>query len=130
MSQPPPPPVPTALELVTFVQNFKDQNGPQGGQENKFWLVSNTKLNVHTVKAPTDPNGVICLITMFPSSLRMVLILSKVVHVLQICANMSKSGKVIYICTSESDMLYWVLINSSQVIEDLIIKETADTAEI
>ena len=77
-----------------------------------------------------DPNGVICLITMFPSSLRMVLVLPKVVHVLQICANMSKSGKVIYICISESDILYWALINSSQVIEDLIIKETADTAEI
>ena len=60
----------------------------------------------------------------------MVLILSKIVHVLQICANMSKSGKVIYVCTSESDMLYWALINSLQVIEDLIIKETADTAEI
>ena len=67
---------------------------------------------------------------MFPSTLRMVLMLSKVVHVLQICVNMSKSVKVIHICTSENDMFYWALINSSQVFEDLIIKETTYTAEI
>ena len=67
---------------------------------------------------------------MFPSTLRMVLILSKVVHVLQICVNMSKSVKVIHICTSENDMFYWALINSSQVFEDLIIKKTTYTAEI
>ena len=35
----------------------------------------------------------------------------------------SKSVKVIYICTTENDMFYWVLINSSQDIEDLIIEK-------
>ena len=52
---------------------------------------------------------------------------------LQISANMSKKSKsikVIYICTSENDMFYWALINSSQDFENLIIKNIADTAEI
>ena len=56
--------------------------------------------------------------------------LSKVVHVLQIWANMSKSVKVMYICAWENDVFYWALINSSPDIEELIIKKTADTAEI
>ena len=68
-------------------------------------------------------NGVICLVSMFPSSV-MVLKLSKQVHFLQICTDLSqrtKSVKAIYIYGSESsyyslsenDMVYRGLIHRS-----------------
>ena len=51
-----------------------------------------------------EKNGVICLVSMFPSWV-MVLKLSKKVHFLQFCADLSKkskSVKAIYIYASES----------------------------
>ena len=75
------------------------------------------------VEEVDEKNGVICLVSMFPSSV-MVLKLSKQVHFLQICTDLSqrtKSVKAIYIYGSESsyyslsenDMVYRYLIHYS-----------------
>ena len=64
------------------------------------------KWMLQTVRAEKvdEKNGVICLVSMFPSWV-MVLKLSKKVHFLQFCADLSKkskSVKAIYIYASES----------------------------
>ena len=61
---------------------------------------------LQTVRAEKvhEKNGFICLISMFPSRV-MVLKLSKEVHLMQFCADLTKkpkSNKAIYIYTSES----------------------------
>ena len=56
------------------------------------------------LKKVDEKNGVICLVSMFASRV-MVLKLSKIVHFLQLCADLSnklKSAKIIYIYVSES----------------------------
>ena len=69
-----------------------------------FELSSNTKANVTKGAEKVDEkNGVLCLVSMF-SSWVMVLKLSKKVHILQYCADFSKSSKAIkaiYIYASE-----------------------------
>ena len=85
---------------------FTDQNGPKRGPyENEFWVFSNTKMNVTNIDSGKSrwKNGVICLASMFPSEV-MVLKLSKKVHFLEFCADLSKkskSVKAIYIYASE-----------------------------
>ena len=56
------------------------------------------------LKIVDEKNGVICLVSIFVSRV-MVLKLSKIVHFLQFCADLSnklKSAKIIYIYVSES----------------------------
>ena len=84
---------------------------------------------LQTVRAEkVDKNGVICLVSMLPSWV-MVLKLSKKVHFLQFCADLSqkpKSVKAIYIYGSESsyyslsenDMVYRGLSHRSWDISD------------
>ena len=81
---------------------FADQNGPKGGpHENEFWQLWISQ----TVRAQKvdEKNGVICLVSFFPSWV-MVLKLPKIVHFLQICADLSKKSKsikAIYLYPSE-----------------------------
>ena len=85
-------------------------------------------------------NGVIYLVSMFPSWV-MVLKLSKKVYFLQFCADLSKkskSVKAIYIYASESShytlsengMVYRCLKHRLWGISELNIKKDADSAEI
>ena len=75
-----------------------------------------------------EKNGVICLVSFFPSWV-MVLKLPKIVHFLQICADLSKKSKsikAIYLypserphhALSENSMFYRGLSNSSRDIEE------------
>ena len=76
-----------------------------GPHENEFWVFSNSEMNItnsYTGKSRWK-NGIICLVSMFPSWV-MVLKLSKKVHFLQFCADLSKKSKsikAIYIYASE-----------------------------
>ena len=84
---------------------FTDQNGPKGQpHENEFWHFPNTKMNItNRAQKVNEGNGVICLVSFFPSWV-MVLILPKIMHILQICADLSKiskSIKAIYLHPSE-----------------------------
>ena len=81
-------------------------------------------------------NGVIYLVSFFPPGV-MVLKLPKIVHCLQICADLiSRSIRAIYLCPyerpyhalSENDMFYRGLDNSSQDIEEQNTKQSADSA--
>ena len=88
------------------LRNFTDQNGSKREpHENQFRLFSNTKINVtNRAEKVDEKNVVICQASMFPSWV-MVLRLSKKVHFLQFCAELSKkpeSAKAIYIYTTES----------------------------
>ena len=85
-------------------------------------------------------NGVICLVSMFPSWV-MVCKLSKKGHFLQFCADLSKkskSVKAIYIYASESShytlsenaMVYRSLSHRSWDLNDYNINKYADSAEI
>ena len=74
---------------------FTDQNGPKGGPHQKnFGYFQIQKWMLQTVRAEkVDENsGVICLVFMFPSWV-MVSVLSKKVHLLQFCADLSKKSK-------------------------------------
>ena len=86
-----------------------------------------------TAEKVDEKNGVIC----FFSSWVMVLKLPKIVHCLQICADLiSRSIRAIYLCPyerpyhalSENDMFYRGLDNSSQDIEEQNTKQSADSA--
>ena len=85
-------------------------------------------------------DGVICLISMFPSWV-MVRKFSKKVHFLQFCADLSKkpkSVKVIYIYASESfhytlsenDLVHRVWVTVHEILAIKISKRDADSAEI
>ena len=73
---------------------FTDQNGPKGEPHgNEFWVFSNSEMNVTSS----------CPVSMFPSWVK-VLKLSKKMHFLQFCADLSKKSKsikAIYIYASE-----------------------------
>ena len=95
--------------MVAFGQKlsyFADQNGPKGeSHENEFWIFQFQKSMLQTVRSEKvdEKNGVICLVFMFPFWV-MVLKLSKTVHFLQFCADLSKKStsiKGIYIYESE-----------------------------
>ena len=81
---------------------FTDQDGPKGGShQNGFLPFSNKKKWMEKL---AEKNGVICLVSMFPSCV-MVCKLSKKVYFLQFCAGLSKkstSVEAIYIYASES----------------------------
>ena len=96
------------VQICSFgpkLKYFTDQNVPkEGWHKNEFWLFSNTKMNV-TVRTEkvSGQNGVICLVSMFPSWV-MVLKMSKTVYFLKVCADLSKKStsiKAIYIYASE-----------------------------
>ena len=86
---------------------FTDQNGPNGGpHQNKFWLFSNKKMNVTNSLSGKSrwKNWNHLPSFMFPSWV-MVCNLSKKVHFLQFCSDLSKKSKsvgAIYIYVSES----------------------------
>ena len=75
---------------------FTDQKGPKRGpHQNEFWLFSNTKVNVKNREEKVDEkNGIVCLVLMFPSWV-MVLKLSKKVHFMQFCADLSQKFKFV-----------------------------------
>ena len=76
---------------------FADQNGPMWGpHQNKFWHFSNTKMNITSSESSKSRlnKGVICLVSFF-SSWVMVPKLPKLMHFLQICADLSKKSKSI-----------------------------------
>ena len=74
---------------------FTDKNGPKRGpHENEFWVISNEHYKTVRSEKVDEKNGVICLVSMFPSWV-MVLKLSKKVHFLQFCADLSKKSKSI-----------------------------------
>ena len=78
-------------------RHFTDQNGrKKDPHENEFWQFSNTKTNITNSYSSKSKwkNGVICVISFFPSWV-MVLKLPKIVHFLQICADLSKKPKSI-----------------------------------
>ena len=57
-------------KLVAFGQKlyFTDQNGPKEGPHgNKFWVFSNSEMNVGNSVKSKWKNEVICLIPVFPS---------------------------------------------------------------
>ena len=69
-----------------------------------YFQIQKWMLQTDRVEKTDEENGVICLVSMFASWV-MVLKLSKKVHFLQFCADLSKkskSVKIIYICVSES----------------------------
>ena len=77
------------------LMHFGDQNGPDGRpHEYEFWIVSNTKMNITSSQSGKRrwKNGVICLVSMFPSW-AMNCKLSKKVHFAQFCAGISKTSK-------------------------------------
>ena len=105
-----------------------DKTGPKGEpHENEFWHFSNDYHKQLELKVD-EKNGVICLVSFFPSWV-MVLKLPKIVHFLQICADLSKKSKsikAIYLypserphhALSENSMFYRGLSNSSRDIEE------------
>ena len=97
---------------------------------------------LQTVRADEadEKNGVICLVSMFPSSV-ILCKLSKKVHFLQFCTDLrkkSKSVKAIYIYASESShyilsenaMVYRGLSHRSRDIRNYNIKKDADSSKI
>ena len=103
------------VQIASFCAKLRyltDQNGPKTGpHQNKLWLFWNNKI-LQTVSAEKvdEKIGVICLVSMFPTWVR-VCILSKKVHFLQLCADLSKKSKsveAIYIYASENAMLIGV----------------------
>ena len=84
------------LSPVKFTY-FANLNEPRGGpHENEFWQFSNTKLNIISSQTSKDrwKKWVICLVFFFASWL-IVLKLLKIVHFLQICADLCKKSKSI-----------------------------------
>ena len=83
---------------------FADQTGPKGRpHETNFDIFQIKKWTWQTVQKVDEKNGVICLVSFFPSWV-MVLKLSKIVHFLQICADLSKKSisiKANYLYLSE-----------------------------
>ena len=106
---------------------FVDQKDPM---KMNFEIFQIQKWISQTVRAQKvdEKNGLICLVSLFPSWIT-VLKLSKIVHFLQICADLgkkSKSIKAIYLYPfershhglSENSMFYWGLSNNSRDIEE------------
>ena len=86
-----------------ILQTKMDQRVPH---ENEFWIFSNSENEYCNIRVRSEKedekNGVICLASMFFSWV-MVLKLSKKVHFLQFCADLSKKSrsiKAIYIYVS------------------------------
>ena len=110
---------------------FADQNGPKGDpMKTNFEFFQIQKWISKTVRAQkvNERNEVICLVSFFPSWV-MVLNLLKIVHFLQIRAELSKKSKSIkaiyshsperpHHALSESSMFHRVLSNSSRDTED------------
>ena len=133
--------------LVSLMCMFSELNGT------KFWSKGDpmkTNLDIfqiqkwisQSVRAQKvdEKNGIICLVSFFPSWV-MVLKLPKIVHFLQICADLSKKSKsikAIYLYSSErphhalseNSMFYRSLSNSSRDIEEQNVKGSAESAEI
>ena len=93
------------LSLLKF-RYFTENNEPKGGpHENQFDIFQIQKWISQTVRAHIiyEKNGVILLVSFFPSWV-MVLKLPKIVHLLQMCADISKTSKcikAIYLYSSE-----------------------------
>ena len=103
---------------------FADQNRSKGGShENEFWEFSDTKINITDSKSSKSgwkKNGVVCLVSFFPSWV-MVVKLQKIVHFLQIYTDLSKKSKfikAIFISTLTTSSCsfgkYYVLYGSEQ----------------
>ena len=102
---------------------FTDQDGPKGGShQNGFWPFSNKKkwmLQTFRVEKVAEKNGVICLVSMFPSCV-MVCKLSKKVYFLQFCADLSiKSTSVEAICIYGSESSHYTLSKNAMVYRGL-----------
>ena len=81
-----------------------DQRGDHMKMNFEYFQIQKWILQTVRSEKVDEKNGVICLVSMFPSWV-MVLKLSKKVHFLQFCADLSKkskSVKAIYIYASES----------------------------
>ena len=116
------------LQNSGILQTRMDQRGDP--MKTNFDIFQIQKWISQTVRAQKvdEKNGVICLVSFFPSWV-MVLKLPKIVHFLQICADLSKkskSTKAIYLYPSERPhhalskniMFYKSLSNSSRDIEE------------
>ena len=117
------------LQNSGILQTRMNKKG-DGAHENEFRHFSNTKMNITNSLSSKGrwKNRVICLVSFFPSWV-MVLKLTKIVHFLQICADLSKKSKsikAIYLypperphhALSENSMFYRGLNNSSRDIEE------------
>ena len=92
---------------------FTDQNGPKGGpHENKFWQLSNTKMNIANSKSSKSrwKNGAIFLVSFFPYWV-VVLKLPKIVHFLQICADLCKKSNSVKAYLYPSERPYHILFH-------------------
>ena len=116
------------LQNSGILQTRMDQRGDP--MKTNFDIFQIQKWISQTVRAQKvdEKNGVICLVSFFPSWV-MVLKLPKIVHFLQICADLSKKSKsikAIYLYRSEkqhhdlseNSMFYKGLSNSSRDIEE------------
>ena len=97
-------------ELVSFAHNWGilqtriNQRGSHIKMNFDYFQIQKCILQTVGAEKVDEKNGVICLVSMFPSWV-MVPKLSKKVHFLQFCADLSKkskSVKAIYICVSEN----------------------------
>ena len=85
---------------------FTDQKGPKGGpHENEFWVFSNSEMSITNswIGKSRWKNGVIRLVSMFPSWVTVVKLFKKHIF-LQFCADLSKKSKsikAIYLYASE-----------------------------
>ena len=117
-----------------------DQRGAH--MKMNFEYFQTQKWMLQTVRAQKidEKNGVICLVSMFPSRV-MVLKLSKKVYFLQFYADLSKKPKFvkaiyIFVCEScyytllENGMVYGDLSHRSWDISNKNIKKDADLSEI
>ena len=91
----------------------KGGGGDRGPHENEFWQFSNAKMNI-TNRAPKvdEKDGFICLVSFFASWV-MVLKLSKILHFLQICTDLSKKSKsikAIYLYPSDLIKIHFLLV--------------------
>ena len=83
-----------------------DQRGDHMKMNFDYFQIQKWMLQTVRVEKVDEKNGVICLVSMFPSWV-MVHQLSKKVHFLQFCADLSKKSKsikAIYIYASESSL--------------------------
>ena len=80
--------------LPFFLEIFRDQNGPKDHMKMNFDYFQIQKWMLQTVRAEKvdEKNGIICLASMFPVWV-MVLKLSKKMHFLQFCADLSEKLK-------------------------------------
>ena len=89
-----------------ILQTRLDQKGDHMKMNFEFFQIQKWILQTVRSEKVDEKNGVICLVSMFPSWV-MVLKLSKKMHFLQFCAELSKkskSSKAIYIYASERSL--------------------------